>query len=83
MTNEQIKERCEQYFTQHLPGLDAECGGKWLEPLYREAMTAGMESAAVMCELMVMSTPHNLATSIRKIKEEAQRVKEGHEDRKA
>lgn len=72
MTDQQIKERCAQYFTEHFPGYDADCGGKWLELLYCEAMAEGLERAA--SRALVEHHHHELN---RWCRQEAARVKDG------
>lgn len=80
MTPDELRERCEQFVQQKFMDnnnpLTPHGHVLELESLCREMIAAGLERAAVMCELMPMATPHNLAVSIRKVAEEAQRVKE-------
>ena len=72
MTNEQIRERCEQWVGEQ----DKDWSGVLanLESLYREAMANGLEMAA---DIVWDQAERDIDLARWKVRREAQRVKEG------
>ena len=79
MTNEQIRGRCREVLRDFTDAEHAKRELDVLESLYREAMAAGLEMAAVEFERRKGDIPQSIMEKMYRkwCRQEAQRVKEG------